>query len=206
MYLRLGSVRVHVTFLFAAAAAYIANTGRGEEIVIVFVSALLHECAHAVFLLSYGCRELTLELNPGGAKLRGAGLELLGAKQTLCAALAGPALNLLLAGALAVCRRLRPSPVFDEGCGVNLLLGGVNLLPLSFLDGGRALDCLLLLFSKQPPHPSRRRALDLLLLAALALFSAALLLCRRDAFFMLLFTAYCAVCCFVKQRSPRGLF
>ena len=198
MYLDFGKVRVHVSFPFAAVLAYALNTGRGEGLLTLFVCALLHECAHAVFLLGFGCRGLTLELRPGGARLKSEGAQRMSARQTLCAVLAGPAVNLLLAAALFVCRTLRPSFVFDAGVRVNLLLGGLNLLPISFLDGGRALDCLFLLVAGRPAPPGLAAAADLAVTSLLGLMCAYLFACGRDAFYLALFTAYCIAAAFGK--------
>ena len=193
MYLKLPGVTVRVTFLFAAALALAAHAGRADALGILFVSALLHEGAHLALLLSYGEKDLTLLLLPGGARIENAVPEALSYQKTLACALAGPAVNLLLAGALFLCAGRKGGALFPQAARVNLLLGACNLLPLSFLDGGRALDSLLCLKRKSPVPGRVRKLTDLLLVCGLGAGAAGLWLTGRDAAFLALFAAYCAV-------------
>ncbi len=192
MYLKLPRVKIHVTFLFAAVLALAVNAGRAQAVGAVFVSALLHECAHLALLLSYGAKGLTLTLLPGGARIENAALQTLSYPRQLACALAGPAVNLTLAGALSVCAAHFGAEPFFQAARVNWLLGGFNLLPLSFLDGGRALDCALCLKRKSPVPGGVRRGIDIFVVALLAAATVYLLFTGRDALFLLLFTAYCA--------------
>lgn len=193
MYLKLPRVTVYITFLFAAALALAVNVGRAGAVGVLFVSALLHECAHLALLISYGETDLTLTLRPGGASIENASLSALPYKKLLVCALAGPAVNLLLAAALFCCEKCFPGPFFGQAARVNLLLGGLNLLPLSFLDGGRALDCVFALKRKSPVPFRARRLADIALVLLLAAACLWLRLTGRDALFLALFTAYCAV-------------
>ena len=192
MYLKLPRVKIHVTFLFAAMLALAVNTGRAEAVGAVFVSALLHECAHLALLLSYGAKGLTLTLLPGGARIENAALQTLSYPRQLACALAGPAVNLMLAGLLSICAARFGEELFSQAARVNWLLGGFNLLPLSFLDGGRALDCILCLKRKSPVPGGVRRGIDIFVVALLAAAAVYFLFTGRDALFLLLFTAYCA--------------
>ncbi len=201
MYLKLPRVTVRVTFLFAAALALAANTGRAEAVGTVFVSALLHECAHLALLLSYGEKDLTLLLLPGGARIENAALQALPYRKLLVCALAGPAVNLLLAGALYLCFLRSHGAFFLQAAEVNLLLGGCNLLPVSFLDGGRALESLVCLKRKSPVPLRVRRLTDICTVLLLAAASVRLWLTGRDAVFFGLFAAYCGV--MVCRREKR---
>ena len=193
MYFKLPGVRIKVTFLFAAALALALDAGRAAAVGTVFFSALLHECAHLALLLSYGEKDLTLLLLPGGARIENASLQLLPYKKLLVCALAGPAVNLLLAGALFLCAGRSGDAFFARAARVNLLLGGCNLLPVSFLDGGRALHAFLALKSKNPVPEGVRKVTDLAAVAALAAAAVFLWLTGRDALFFALFAGYCAV-------------
>ncbi len=194
MYLRLPGVRVHVTCLFAAFLALALSSG-SEDGGVLIVSALLHECGHLAFLLSYGCRGLTLELCPGGARIRGAGWQALPYGKALVCVLAGPAVNLLLAGAAFVFMRRLPGAVFTAAVRVNASLAFFNLLPLSFLDGGRALKCAAAMLPGALPSARAARRADLVTLAFLAGGTVFLLSHGKDAFLPAVFTAYCAAQC-----------
>ena len=128
----------------------------------VFASALLHECAHLCFLLSYGKTGIGLELRPGGAKITGGGYETLPYSQGLACAIAGPAVNALIAAGMFAASRIFCSERLFYAAAVNAALAGANLIPLSFLDGGRALMCVLAIKKKPlcffPEHKADRQS------------------------------------------------
>lgn len=145
MYIKIGRVRVHVGFPFAAFCAFAAGTDKGERLVLVFVCALLHEAGHLAVLVGFGDREPTLFLSPGGARIESRLSGELPYKNDAAVAAAGPAVNLVLSLAFLLLFRITGGERLLEAARTNLALGAVNLLPLSFLDGGRLLSDLLYL-------------------------------------------------------------
>lgn len=129
-----------LTLLFYVALLLLDHTGL---IRVGLLCALLHEAGHvAVYLLLFR-RAPRLELSIFGVCLSMRGV-CLPVRAELALALAGPAVNALLAlGALA---GMRWGWGYSyRGCwfaATNLLVGGFNLLPLPGLDGARALGCL----------------------------------------------------------------
>ncbi len=192
MYLKLPGVRVHVSFLFTAFLALVLRTGSGKDVAVVFASALAHEAAHLVCLLACGCRDLTLTLLPGGARIGGAGFGALPYKKATLCVLAGPAVNLVLAGTLFLCCRLWGAAL-TRAAEINLALGLGNLLPLSFLDGGRALRAALDAKRNAPVSAAAVGALDTAVLVFLCAATAVLTVLGADTSFLMLFTAYCIV-------------
>jgi Zn-dependent protease len=182
---------VHVSFLFTVFLALILRTSGGREIAVVFASALIHEAAHLVCLLACGCRDLTLTLLPGGARIGGAGFGALPYKKATFCVLAGPAVNLALAGALFLCCRFHPAAMTRRAAEINLALGLGNLLPLSFLDGGRALRAALDAKRNAPVSAAAVGALDTAVLVFLCAVTAVLTVLGADTSFLMLFTAYC---------------
>ena len=189
MQLKLGRLRLRVTFFFTAFLALVTYTPAGRSLAPLFVAALLHETAHLLVLRAFGCRDLSLILLPGGARLEGDAMTGLGYRRAAAAALAGPACNLLLAGCTALLMRVRPVSGGQAFVRVNLTLGGVNLLPLSFLDGGAAL--LALLSQHKKGVPPTLRTSDLMLTALLVCLSAGLPVFHIRADFLAAFTGYC---------------
>lgn len=140
MYIRIGKVRIHIGFPFAVFCAFAANSSLGTSAVIYFTSALLHECGHAAALICCGEKLVTLYLSLGGARICSRGLAALSYKHDAAVAFAGPAVNLVLSAALFVLFRLTDGEALGRAAEANFVLGGVNLLPVPFLDGGRLLS------------------------------------------------------------------
>lgn len=145
MSVKIGSLKIHISFLFAAAVCFYLNTPYGENFIIVFVCALLHEMMHLIFLMGFGCKRLQLSVLPGGAKISGQGVESLSYKQNLFVCLSAPMLNIFLGVLLFVFYKFTHSHKIFECALINFALGIINLLPMSFLDGGRGLESFLLL-------------------------------------------------------------
>lgn len=189
MWLKLGGVRLHVSFLFAAFLAFGLQGTARTELLPFLLSAVFHECAHALALRRCGVRELTLFLLPGGARLESGGMGSLPDGKLAAAALAGPVCNFAQAGVAALMNRYDPLPFLAAAVRVNLTLGAGNLLPLSFLDGGAALEALCWKYRKKAPPG--QDITDLLLTAGLVFLSAGFLLSGRHAETLLAFTGYC---------------
>jgi Zn-dependent protease len=159
-------VRLHFTFLLLLVFLLVTDLGRVSSgayalfLLGLFASVLLHELAHAAVGARFGVRTLEIVMFPIGGVSR---LErMLQPKEELWISLAGPLMNLLLAGALfavvvplhqtvpirqfsdLVADLAQPSEtVLPRLAFANLLLGLFNLLPAFPMDGGRALRALL---------------------------------------------------------------
>jgi len=156
-------VRVHVTFLLLLAwfgFAYYADGGAGAMmvgltfIILLFVCVVLHEFGHALAARSYGIGTHDITLLPIGGVAR---LQRIPEKpsQELVVALAGPAVNVVIAlGLYVVLGRFfawGDLVAVDSGEGsvlakllaINIILVVFNLLPAFPMDGGRVLRALL---------------------------------------------------------------
>lgn len=157
-------IYVHATFLFLLAWIAIAEyhtSGSVRAVVIalgytlaVFVVVVLHEYGHALTARRYGIQTRDITLLPIGGVAR---LERMPrvARQEMLIALAGPAVNAVLAAlGLVALRILRAPPTIGEGADigaftgaaflaflvqVNVWLGAFNLIPAFPMDGGRVL-------------------------------------------------------------------
>ncbi len=155
-------VRIHFTFfLLLAFFGYSWYQKGGTPAAIfgilftlaLFGCVLLHEFGHAFAAKIYGIRTPDITLLPIGGVAR---LERMPKKPTqeLVVALAGPAVNLVIAGILAVAQGRIPDikldPVFGPSVSMVTLLMYVNvwmllfnLIPAFPMDGGRVLRALL---------------------------------------------------------------
>lgn len=120
---------------YAVAAAYA---------LLLMVSVLAHELAHALSARTFGWPPTEIELNLWGGHTQFLVDEVTPVK-SLAVALAGPAANLLVAGVgWQLVRTLEPAGVLglliDVTVLLNLLVGVFNLLPGHPLDGGRIVE------------------------------------------------------------------
>lgn len=167
--LKLGSfagirVYVHWTFVLLLGWILYSHLGQGHDwaeawrgvgfIIALFGCVLLHEFGHALTAKRYDIRTRDITLLPIGGIAR---LERLpeNPRHELWVTLAGPAVNVVIAGVLfAVVYLLYPVNEFSQArflegnflvqlMWVNVLLGAFNLLPAFPMDGGRVLRALL---------------------------------------------------------------
>jgi Zn-dependent protease/predicted transcriptional regulator len=166
---RLGAYRgidvyLHATFLlllgFLAVSYWLASRSVPSVLMgvgfflLLFASVLLHEFGHALTAARYGIRTRDIVLYPIGGVAR---LERMpeDPRQELVVALAGPAVNVLIAAALilwlAVAGALAPladmdwtrGPLLERLVVVNIFLVLFNLIPAFPMDGGRVLRAVL---------------------------------------------------------------
>ncbi|HET6205088.1 MAG TPA: site-2 protease family protein [Planctomycetota bacterium] len=157
-------VRAHVTFVvFLAWAALAEFLARGDVaaalngvgfLLALFGVVVLHELGHALVARRFGVATRDITLLPIGGVAR---LERLpeNPRHELLIALAGPAVNVLLAGAILLFASPRgpaaavsaadpmTAPFWSRLLWVNVSLAAFNLLPAFPMDGGRALRALL---------------------------------------------------------------
>ena len=95
-----------------------------------FIAAVVHEIFHVLAVKAFGVRIYEIEIGILGAKIR---TEPMGEWQSLLCALAGPI------GAFSLLALSRWIPMISL-CAA--LQSAYNLLPVSCLDGGRALRCI----------------------------------------------------------------
>lgn len=159
-------IRIHVTFfLLLAWFAFISwldtrTLGGAAEgvalIVVVFCCVVLHELGHALAARRYGIRTRDITLLPIGGVARLSGMPSKPA-QEIVIALAGPAVNLTIAGLLILLLGAQgvPDGLLEGKAGdipflvslltVNVMLAVFNLIPAFPMDGGRVLRAVLAL-------------------------------------------------------------
>lgn len=143
MCIELRGIKVRLGFASAAAVACLLNSVSPALLAAGTCGVLLHELTHLVLMRSFGCGNPRIEILPGGVRIVSQEFETLGYRQAAVCLLGAPAVNLLLGAALYAASGPARSEVLRYAAFGNLALGAVNLLPMPFLDGGRALECLL---------------------------------------------------------------
>jgi Zn-dependent protease/CBS domain-containing protein len=153
-------LRIHVTFLlligwlafgYYAAGGSAVAASRVLFILLLFLCVVLHEFGHALAAKSFGINTPDITLLPIGGVAR---LERMPEepKQELIIALAGPAVNVVIALGLLVAidwRGAADNAVVDASTlpakllAINVMLVLFNMLPAFPMDGGRVLRALL---------------------------------------------------------------
>lgn len=109
----------------------------------ILSAAALHELGHLAALRYYGVRVRALRLTALGAALDAPSLARLSYPRELIVTLSGVAVNFLCAALLAALARQTGWEGAYLFAGAHLVLAAFNLLPISPLDGARALSLLL---------------------------------------------------------------
>lgn len=154
---------VHTTFLLLPAWVLLLNRGTGSPgalfalalLLTVFACVVLHELGHALMARVFGIGTESITLYPIGGVAR---LRRMSEKpfEEICIALAGPAVNLVIAAGLFVAllftAMFLPRSLERETgqflmtlCASNVVLLVFNLIPCFPMDGGRVLRALLAL-------------------------------------------------------------
>ena len=151
-------VELHVTFLLFVAWVAVSQgalTGNPSQalssvvlMLAIFGCVLLHELGHAFAARRYGIRTRDIVLLPIGGLAR---LQRMPEKpqQEVVVALAGPAVNVVLAGLVALVIGAVPDPrrieddLLPSLFWVNAVMATFNLVPAFPMDGGRVLRALL---------------------------------------------------------------
>jgi Zn-dependent protease/CBS domain-containing protein len=157
-------VYMHVTFLLLVSWVALLHWKQGQSItavvagvafiLTVFLCVVLHEFGHALTARRYGIKTRDIILLPIGGVAR---LERLPTNplQELWVALAGPAVNVVIAFGLFLWLNLTASlepiqkltvttgPFLERIMAVNLFLVGFNMIPAFPMDGGRVLRAIL---------------------------------------------------------------
>ena len=193
MCIELRGVKVRLGFAAAAVAACLLNTVSPALLAAGAFGVLIHELTHLLLMRYFGCRRPRVEILPGGVKIVSAEFETLGYRPASVCLLGAPAVNLLSAAAFYAAAVITGADLLRYAAVGNFLLGAVNLLPMPFLDGGRALEYLLYCrCSIQASRNAVRKtgAVCLLLMAAI---SVCLLIKRIYPVGYFLFFGYCLV-------------
>lgn len=159
-------IRIHITFIALLAWIWFSSDYHWLSVLItcaVFLTVILHEYGHALTARRFGIptRDITVWMCGGVAALQGCTKT---PKQEIIMALAGPAVNLVLAGITfavslllgVLCVKNLPGGLQSGSIYViyllafckwfiisNLVLMGFNLIPAFPMDGGRVLRGLL---------------------------------------------------------------
>ena len=148
-------------------------------------AAACHEAAHVAMLFWLKAPPATVQVTALGCRIIPNREKLLSYRQMAAVSLAGPGMNWLLAGALALLGQWE-----SYFAGANLVLGVLHSLPIEPLDGGMALHSLLCVRMKASTAARVSTALSAACLLPLAVLGFAILLRTRYNFTLLAMSLY----------------
>lgn len=126
---------------FILLLAWLNFMDRDNILLQALVACFCHELGHIIAILYFGEEVSTISLQMIGAEIRTKSnfLQFTYFQEFICA-IAGATINLLLAILFSY---IPKGQLFS---GLNLALALLNLLPMSQLDGGRAISCLISMY------------------------------------------------------------
>lgn len=136
MHFNFFGISVNLSFTFFALIIFVTATNNTTEILPCFLCSLFHECGHFAALIFLGEKNIVMNIGFFGGEIKRLDGIKTNYKKECVVHLAGPFINIIL----AVISRLF---LFSELFSINASIGIFNLLPISCLDGGRALNSLL---------------------------------------------------------------
>lgn len=101
------------------------------------LACLLHELGHYAAIRALRGHVASLRLSVVGAEMTPARARMFSYREELFIVIAGPLASLLAAGCSVLLARYSGAQALYLFCGINVLLGLFNLLPVMPLDGGR---------------------------------------------------------------------
>ncbi len=191
MSVRIGNLTVHISFSFAVFLAVAANIAGGESLLLSFLFSFLHEAVHLIFLYFSGIKKAEISLYPGGVKICCEGMNLLSYRKTVTTTLSAPVFNIISGAVFFFLSELSGNDTLYLCCVINFLFGIVNLLPLTFLDGGRALEALLSVGMSDERVREIMNCLSIWSLVFLFLLFFAGFILGKVQIFLLFFCVYC---------------
>lgn len=193
MYIKIGNFTVYISFYFAVFLAFAANIAGEKTLFLSLLFSFVHETVHLAVLYFSGIKKAQIRLYPAGIKICCENLNLLSYKKTVFSALSAPFFNIISGAVFFLLHKYTGAEFFYPCAGVNFLLGAINLLPLSFLDGGRALEALLSVKAGQEKVQKIMKTLALWSLVFLCLLFFAGFITGKIRIFLLFFCVYCLV-------------
>lgn len=141
-----GKTVFKLNFSFAILLAFMLLMSDESVVLSCFISSLLHEMGHLLFLYIFGEAPSEVAFGAFGIRIERRTGKLLSYKKEAIIALGGILVNILIAIFSFFYYYIYNSELALKTALVNLLIAGVNAIPVSVLDMGRALECLLFCF------------------------------------------------------------
>lgn len=194
------SLKISISFPAALFFALVFNISGETGYLFSLTAAAAHETAHILCMLACGCTGAEMVFHPGGIAIKPKGFERLGYGKTVLCILIAPAVNLIAGAVFFGIFRHSGNELFRDAAEINAVLGAVNLIPLSFLDGGRALSELLE-YASELPGKKRLECSDRIITVMLGFTAVIPCFFGKGSFFLVIFFAYCFFTLYLSEQK-----
>lgn len=187
-------IRCRVSLLFPALITALLICQQDTIIVVCFVASVAHEMGHLLAMLIFRVPPKECVLGLFGVRI-GLVNHMRSYRRNLWIALAGPVTNMLSFGLLLLLSMY-------EAAAVHFCLAVLNLLPVTVLDGGEILRCILMECGKETDSILRfTSAFTIFLILSLGFWIA---LDRRGGLTLLIVGIYLAVMVFFLDKNEKN--
>lgn len=201
MTVKIGEICFEISFPLAAMMTIIILYDTTLSVVICFLSVIIHETGHLLFLRYYHNPVKRIKLTLFDIAIMDSHQNIRSTKQELFITLAGVFFNFAAALTAFLINHYFKNMIIEKFFYTNLSLGLFNLLPIDSLDGGQALY--LLLSEKFSVSTSLRivNIISLIILFPIAVIGFFVLLESKYNFSLLLTALYLITIILVKNKK-----
>lgn len=140
MTIKFKETKIKVSFFFALAITLLGIFDKNNTVLLSLCAAALHEAGHLCVMIFFGEMPREIDVTPFGIRIERIESSKIGFGKEVFCALAGPAVNLILA-------LIFRGSYFSK---INAAIAAFNMLACEPLDGGKILENILLLkFSRE---------------------------------------------------------
>lgn len=194
-------VSVKIDFLFAACVTFLMSFNINDEIRYAILFSLLHEVGHLLAIALCGEKPDTVRFGIFGMTIIRKNDITQDYKKEFITAVSGPMMNFFLLFVLVLLYAFYRKDIFLKMAAINLIIGLFNIMPVFSLDGGRALESLLL--ERLPSDKSEKiiTAVSVAFLVPMTFFGFYILIKSGYNFTFLAISIYLSVMLFIKNSK-----
>lgn len=137
MKLTILGIKVTVSYLFCASVCLMMLCDRTGLFIPMLLAMFIHEMGHLLLMWIYDCAPTEIKLIPGSVQICSPVCE---SKPVVLILIAGPIINIIVFAIVFLSIIMFRDTYYLDFALVNLIYGVFNLLPLTGLDGGSALE------------------------------------------------------------------
>ncbi len=141
-----GGTSYKLSFSFIAFAIIMMLTCDEKIVFISLCSSVVHECGHLFFIFAFGDKPKAVELTLFGMRIDRTETAVFSYKKEALIAVGGILFNLIFAVSCYIIYIIIKSEIFLMLAVVNVIILLINSVPVSVLDFGRVLKCILHMF------------------------------------------------------------